>query len=194
MNGFKPENIRIEPEAAFHLLRHINEPDKSFLSELESLGYAQDQISAELALPGSRFHPEFIASPDDLLLRIGQVQLEINTGITGNLELSGTCDSVNFPRGAGQLSVMKLSGLTPAERLKLEWRETRGFRVLHLITGALPHTNYFSVILKPELNLYHLITAFPGNPAMPMPASWMNNDMRTHCENYWNSMVFISSH
>jgi hypothetical protein len=70
-------------------------------------------------------------------------------------------------------------------------KNNRGIPLKHLQVDQLPVTNTFVIILKPEVDRFQFITAFPGEAAMPLPFDSLDPKFKEMCQKYWNGHVFL---
>lgn len=183
--------IQIGSESAFHMLRHFVDIQNSLREQLLKSGRTLDAIEKELKEPGSRFHTSFahdIKMVLDQILKDGYKQDE---GINGNLILVGKANDLDFPNGAGTLSVVHIDTIPKNERNKLFYRLNRGVQLLHYPVSQLPITAEYTVILKPTNPRPLFITGFPGPPAMPLPNHNMESGLYNLCNAYWKNHVFL---
>jgi hypothetical protein len=185
-------DIKYGLETQFHMLRHVEFISKQFMNELQSAGYSCSQIEKELAEPGSRFSRSFAENIPQLLEKIFKYGFVERKGSNGNLILNGFAPKIDFLAGIGTKSVISINDLSYQQQQKIVIKNNRGVDLLHLELDTLPSTLEYTVILKPVEDGYIFITAFPGDPAMPLPNPAMSQDLFDECKLYWEGHVFLS--
>lgn len=184
-------DIHIGPQSAFHMLRHFEGIQDELREQLIRSGRTAQAIDKELNEPGSRFHAGFARDIEGLLTQILRDGYKEERGANGNIVWVGTANIVQFPNGAGTLSVVHIDTIPEQDRNKLFYRQNRGVQLLHFQVDQLPDTPEYTVILKPTNQRPVFITAFPGSPAMPLPDRAMEQSLYEQCKSYWESHVFL---
>lgn len=184
-------DIHTGPESAFHMLRHFADIQDALREKLIKSGRTLEAIEKELKEPGSRFHTAFAHNIKMVLDQILKDGYKKDVGINGKLILVGKANELDFPNGAGTLSVVHIDTIPEKDRNKLFFRLNRGVQLLHYPVSQLPNTSEYTVILKPTNPRPLFITAFPGPPAMPLPDHNMESALYNLCKDYWKSHVFL---
>ncbi|OYU53795.1 MAG: hypothetical protein CFE25_17005 [Chitinophagaceae bacterium BSSC1] len=175
----------------FHMLRHfesIHEPAQNCLIER---GYKPAAINAALALPGSRFHANFV---QDLKQLEQQMQLGIMQTIPSNRGYQHwqiNFDKQQFPNGIGTLGVVSLADLENLGARNLMQKFNRGILMQHATVDVLPNSWDMTVVVKQQKSYHLLITAFPGMPSMPLPKLHHDTAFNRVCQDYWKEHCFL---
>ncbi len=177
--------------AHFHFLLHLLEPDESAIDKLRSMGISEDRIQLQLSTPGSRFFPDFANDLESLATRLKDGKYETLTEANGNIRIVATADLSSFPNGCGTNAVIPFDSLTIQQQKNIFLKRNRGFLVQHLLVNELPSTPHFMIILKPLKRGLKLITAFPGEHAMPMPHHGMKPALYKACKEFWEQHVIL---
>jgi hypothetical protein len=185
------KNIRHQIETEFHVLRHFASVSSELRERLAEAGYSSEQISSVLSLPGSRFHPAFANSIQDLLSHLKDAKIEEHTGLNGNQILTATFDAFGYKEGIGTVAIVPLTDLDKDQQKKVYKAENRGFLLNHLDVEKLPYTWQLTIILSKADETWSLITAFPGPSALPIPNAQMSSEMYNQCLTYWEGQVFL---
>ena len=184
-------DIHIGPESAFHMLRHFVDIQDSLREQLIQSGRTLEAIEKELKEPGSRFHTVFAQDINMILGHISNDGYKKDRGVNGNLIWVGKANELDFPNGAGTLSVVHIDSIPEKDRNKLFIMQNRGLQMLHYPVAQLPNTAEYTVILKPTNPQPVFITAFPGPPAMPLPVRKMEQSLYDLCKIYWKTHAFL---
>lgn len=186
-----PSDIHIGPQSAFHMLRHFEGIQDDLREQLIRSGRTAEAIDKELNEPGSRFNPRFARNIEGLLTQILKDGYKEERSANGNIVWVGSANELQFPNGAGTLSVVHIDTIPEKGRNKLFYRKNRGVQLLHYQVDQLPDTAEYTVILKPTNQRPIFITAFPGPPAMPLPDRTMEKSLYEQCKSYWECHVFL---
>lgn len=175
----------------FHMLRHFQDASDILIEQLRHSGYSEGEIKTELSEPGSRFYKNFAVDINSLLEKIFKYEFTETTGANGNLVLTGKADSSDFIGGVGSKSVVSIADLIESEKGKVFLKKNRGINLMHLNVDELPTTLDYTVILKLVNGRFIFITAFPGEPAMPLPDHKLESSLYEQCKQYWDNHVFL---
>jgi len=185
------DEINYGIESEFHMLRHFESPSVELTQKLIDSGYSRIQMEAELNEPGSRFWRSFATDILSLLHQIFFNGFSTQIGSNGNIILNGMVKSADYSGGIGTKSVISIEDIEDQNRSRIFFKKNRGIDLLHLEVEILPTTIEFTIILRKTSNNYIFITAFPGEPSMPLPTYDMSNDLRKQCQDYWATHVFL---
>lgn len=186
------EEVRLGSESEFHMLRHFSSVEEGMLANIRGKGHSRREIDDMLNAPGSRFHATFADSIDGLLEILFKYPFRMNEGISGNLELEWGFPMAEYPSGVGTRSVSSMESLSEEQRRSVYILKNRGMDLLHLDVEALPATWDCCLVLKRIKAGFLFITAFPGNPALPLPYAGMEPAALAACSEYWDSHVFLA--
>ena len=178
-------------DSQYHMLRHFESSSNELIKELINLGYTTKQIERELREPGSRFSRSFATDIPTLLEMVFINGFSTQIGSNGNIILNGSVIEKDYVSGIGTKSVVSVKDLGDLERIRIFIKKNRGVDLLHLEVDVLPSTLEFTIILKKVSSGYVFITAFPGEPAMPLPDIKMENSLFDQCRRYWDDHVFL---
>jgi hypothetical protein len=160
---------------------------------LRQSGFADEKIQLQLSIPGSRFYPEFASDTASLLAHLNNDELETYIEMNGNQRFIGKADSSLYPKGCGTNAVIPFDALTKEQQSKVFFKHNRGHAIRHLLVHELPSTAHFIFIFKPFKRGLKLITAFPGEHAMPMPHHGMKPMLYKACKKFWDQHVILLS-
>jgi hypothetical protein len=175
----------------FHMLRHFQDASDELIELLKHSGYTDAGIKTELTEPGSRFYKNFADNITSLLEKIFKYGFTEKTGANGNLVLTGKAYSNDFIGGVGSKSVVSIADLIESEKEKVFFKKNRDIKLMHLNVDELPTTFDYTIILKPINDRFIFITAFPGEPAMPLPDHKLESSLYEQCKQYWDNHVFL---
>ena len=175
----------------FHMLRHFQDTSDELIEQLRHSGYSNGEIKTELSEPGSRFYKNFADNITSLLKKVFKYGFTETIGANGNQVLTGKADSNDFIGGVGSKSVVSVSDLIESETAKVFFKKNRGIDLMHLNVDELPTTFDYTIILKPINGRFIFITAFPGEPAMPLPDHKLESALYDQCKQYWDNRVFL---
>ncbi len=184
-------NISHDSYTDFHLLLHLQDPAIEFIVMLKQSGFTDEKIILQLSTPGSRFFPEFANDLESLATRLKDGKYETLTEANGNIRIVATADLSSFPNGCGTNAVVPVNSLTMEQQNNIFLKRNRGYLVQHLLVNELPPTPHFMIILKPLKRGLKLITAFPGEHAMPMPHHGMKPSLYKACKEFWDQHVIL---
>jgi hypothetical protein len=190
-NKIKADHVLADHAGLFHMIRHFEKPAPGDISKLLLSGFTQDQIQIELNQPGSKFFSHFACDLSELIDKCLFFHQNTMVNPNGNLILTGNVPEHLYPGKIGSLSVVPVASLTDFERSLMFIRKNRGVDLNHFITSDFPSTNEFTFIVRPEAERYRFVTAFPGNPGLPVPDPKQSPDFRMQCEAFWKEQVFL---
>jgi hypothetical protein len=158
---------------------------------LNNRGYSIEDIDANLAMPGSKFHQDFATDIKTLSeqLKLGKVIHDQER--KKYQEIVFDFDKNIFPNGIGTLGVCnrkELENLTASEPIL---KINRGIELWHSSVNQIPTTHQLTIVVKKQAASYFLITAFPGLPALPLPQKKMNPFDLELSKQYWADQVFL---
>ena len=185
------DEINYGIESQFHMLRHFESPSDELKQQLINSGYSMIQIESELNEPGSRFWRSFATDISSLLDKAFACGFSTQIGSNGNIILNGRAKKEDYSLGIGTKSVISIEDLEELNRSRIFIKKNRGTDLLHFEVETLPTTLEFTIILKKTSTSYIFITAFSGEPAMPLPSYDMPNELRKQCQDYWATHVFL---
>ena len=185
------EKIKLNDLDEYHMLRHFDKIDLSKINNFKSLGFNPTEIKKQLNLSGSRFFAEFASDISTLLLFTNKYGFETIEGLNGNILLSISVPKTDYPFGIGTLAIVPISELTKSQKSEIYFQLNRGAHLPHLKVLEYPKTATYTVVIKKKLDDYHFITAFPGEPGMPIPFEGMDQNLHEKCLEYWSNHVFL---
>jgi hypothetical protein len=175
----------------FHMLRHFEIIDPVRIEKIIHMGFDANQIDEQLNLLGSRFFAEFATDIPTILVLTTKYGYATVEGLNGNIVLSISVPKTDFPFGIGSNAVVAISELTNIQKSEIYFQLNRGAHLLHLKVLEYPKTSTYTVVIKKKLDEYHFITAFPGEPGMPIPNEGMDQNLHQKCLEYWSNHVFL---
>ena len=177
--------IVFPPESVWHALTHFEVLDGAARQELVNFGFDDEQIDAQLHLPGSKFFASFATSPQAVVAcleawfpeRFDRMQPDAD----GRIRLSFGCS-----RPVGSQSVVDEQELTCEERqtIRREWRNgcpVRTVRMNRVVPACM-----CQLILAPGRDGVYFCTVFPGELAPPLPRS-----EKEAPDPYWQTHLFV---
>ena len=185
------DSIVYDLNTQFHMLRHFELADEQLINIFLQNGYSIDVINSELQQPGSKFDSKFARNIDNLLVKVKQNGFQQTIGLNGNIILVSHLSSIEFPDGIGTMAVIPIETLSESEKSSIVYKENRKLELAHLQVDQFPVTNTFCIILKKTEAAYQFITAFPGEPAMPLPDERMESNLFKQAKAYWDTHVFL---
>ncbi len=167
------ESLQYSYSDQFHILRHFSQIDEDYRIELKTnTGYTDEEISAQLALTGSKFHPVFVSNPIQLWKKIQSHKKFIVPDTRDWKEdrfiVTLFYEQADYTGGIGEDSLIRLDNLLPAERALLKKQDRDGLFVNHVQTTRTNPTWQVNVVLWKEPELL-VRTIFPGIYAPPFP-------------------------
>jgi hypothetical protein len=185
------EAIQFDLHTQYHMLRHFEQVDEQLCKDLERLGYSLETINIELTAPGSRFNQAFAYNIETLLSQMKLYGFKESKGLNGNVILVCIVSPIDFADGIGSKAVVAKKELSVEQQASIFLKENRNTQLAHLQVESFPKTNTFCVILKKKGTAYQFITAFPGEPAMPLPDEKMDGYLFNKCRAFWDEHVFF---
>ena len=185
------DSIVYDINSQFHMLRHFEKPDEQLINIFLQNGYSIDVINSEFQQPGSKFYSNFARNIDNLLVTVKQQGFQLTKGLNGNTILVSNLSALEFPGGIGTVAVIPFETLSEAEKSRIVYKENRQLELAHLQVDHFPVTYTFCLILKKMEATYQFITAFPGEPAMPLPDERMESNLYKEAKAYWDAHVFL---
>lgn len=183
--------IQFDFHTQYHMIRHFEQVDEQLCKDLELAGYYLESINKELNVPGSRFNRAFAYNIQTLLSQMKLHGFKESKGLNGNVILVCTVSPIHFADGIGSKAVVAKKELSAEQQVGIFLKENRNTLLAHLHVGSFPKTNTFCVILKKKGTVYHFITAFPGEPAMPLPDEKMDGYLFNKYKAFWDEHVFL---
>jgi len=185
------ESIKYDLYTQFHMLRHFERVDENLRLELSLIGYSLEMVNKEFTQIGSRFSNKFATDIESLLKQMELYGYQETKGLNGNLILVCTTPNADYVDGIGAMAVVPIKALSPKQQAEIIYKENRNVPLAHLQVESLPLTNTFCIVLKKKSGAYLFITAFPGEPAMPLPDERMDNYIYNQAKAYWDAHVFL---
>ena len=177
-----------------HMVRHFEQVSDSLAKRFTEAGFTEKEWRPHLSSPGSRFFSSFARELSELFQQIQRGSISETMGANGNQVIEVVFSENDFPQGVGTQGILPLKELKVDETVNIYIQTNRGVPLKHLTVKVLPATNTATVILRPEKGHSLFITAFPGPPAMPLPAAGMNKELYAACEQFWDQHVFLVQH
>ena len=185
------DSISYDLNSQFHMLRHFEKPDDVLINTMLQNGYSLEGIKSEFKQPGSKFNSNFAVNIESLLLKLKDNGFQKTKGLNGNIILVSHFSAIEFPNGIGTMAVIPIDTLSKSEKSSIVFKENRKLRLAHLQVDQFPVTNSFCLILKSVKDVYRFITAFPGEPAMPLPDERMETHLYKQAKVFWDEHVFL---
>ena len=173
------------------MLRHFEGMDEQLQSNLLRAGHVEKTIHAALTLPGSRFFSNFALDIPGLLNRVFHYPFDLMETGDRNIQLNGQVPPTDFPHGIGTRAVVPVDELSASERAGIFLRKNRALDLLHLQVDKIPPTWEFTLVLRPTQQGHVFITAFPGQPALPLPKHRFSRKKYDECKAFWDAHVFL---
>jgi hypothetical protein len=173
------------------MLRHFEGMDEQLQSNLLRAGHVEKTIHAALTLPGSRFFSNFALDISGLLNRVFHYPFDLMETGDRNIQLNGQVPPTDFPNGIGTRAVVPVDELSASERAGIFLRKNRALDLLHLQVDKIPPTWEFTLVLRPTQQGHVFITAFPGQPALPLPKHRFSRKKYDECKAFWDAHVFL---
>lgn len=178
-------------DSELHMIRHFNCVSENLRNKLTENGIISSQIDNNLLVPGSRFYTSFASNINQLLIKAFMYDFTHHLGDNGNWLLNFKIPNSEFPSGIGTKTVVNINEISISEHINIYVEKNRGVPLLHLNVKSLPITNEFVIILKPVVDRFIFITAFPGPAAMPLPVDTLEKSLFESCKTFWDSHVFL---
>ena len=167
---FDPDIVRFELKRQFHALKHFTALNSSAFTGFIERGYSKEEIENRLRTVGSKFSPEFVESPAEILevlkrskfivIHKGEIKHEAPD------RLSIDIDKNDYPNGIGKDALILLSDIP--ENQNIHKKPVKGF-MLNFISGKLRSTNILNIIFNKFSESPVIHTIFPGEYAPPIP-------------------------
>ncbi len=177
----------------FHLLRHFYWINQSATNCLLNRGYKKKQIDLNLALPGSKFHPDFATDIKSLMNRINLKNSSDRFLQNNYFHYVFEFDEREFINGIGDLGVLDIKSAKKNAINEPYLKMNRGMELWHARVRSKPPTWTLTMVVKEQSSKDFLITAFPGIPAMPIPHPKMGIALLEQCKTFWMEHVFLET-
>jgi len=180
----------------FHILRHFKKIDEGYRKVLKSLtDYSDEEINDQLAIVGSKFYPEFVQNPIQLMKKIKAHQNFKTQDIIKN---KGDRNVINllfskedYPKGIANDSLFLIDELPSENKKQVQIKERDGFLINHIKVKISKPSWQLNIVLamngKPTV-----ITIFPGIEAPSFPNSktqGISGFKESKC--FWEQHAFI---
>ena len=190
---FDPAIVRFEPDRQFHALKHFTTLNSSAFKGFMEQGYTKEEIESRLTTVGSKFNPEFVGSPAEILKVLKKVEFiviykdETKREAPGRLSLK--FEKKVYPNGIGKDALIPLSDIS--ENQNIYKKPVKGFK-LNFISGKLRSTNILIIIFDKFSESPVIHTIFPGEYAPPIPV-YENQPEMEYRENlsFWEKHALI---
>lgn len=175
----------------FHMLRHFEKIHEAANTCLLNRGYQQKKIDAAFQMPGSKFHPSFAQDLKMLEQHCYGGKIIGQDKIGAYLHIKLKFKTEKFPLGIGRLGVVPKKELSNLGTSDIYIKDNRGVPLQHASVNELPNSWVLSLVLKPQKNYLLLITAFPGNWALPIPSARMRQADLEASLQFWEEHIFL---
>ena len=187
----KLDKLDYNIHSEFHMLRHFECVNEDKIHLFEKAGYSCAEITHEMQEPGSRFFSDFANDIDSLLKKIFGLVFNKTIAFNGKINLLATADKNKYPLGIGTTAILSLKEIPENLKDEIYYEMNRGQKLLHLKVNEFPTTNNYTIIIDEQHGQYNFISAFPGEPAMPLADDKMNEKLYQKAKQYWEEHVFL---
>lgn len=190
------KGFQLSTRLQFHLLRHFTSLDRQYKDVFtRESGHSPEEIRQQLALPGSKFHPEFARNPIALWKIIKNLIAgnHFSSRFEGNRKIfSFNFEKEQYPGGIGTGGLVSLATLPDElrKRVKLETRDKVQVLTVAGISPPPAWEVHMVVILTDDP---FIATIFPGVYAPPFPDPKTQDTGEYHKnKEFWENHVLVS--
>ena len=190
---FDSASICFELDRQFHVLKHFFKVDRKYSEKITLEGnFSASEIEDQLADAGSKFYPEFVKNPLELINK-----LELKNQFTviheeqdpERLEFQIEFRKGSYPNGIGTDVVFLCDEVK--DRTEIHHEEINGISI-QVVKGTPKPTWRLNLILHKSEEFISVNTIFPGLYAPPFP----NSEKQTReqyivCKKFWEKHGFI---
>jgi hypothetical protein len=192
-NLFDPASICFELDRQVHVLKHFSRVDIGYLKKVTLEGnYSASEIEDQLAGTGSKFYPEFVKNPLELINKLELKDQFIIIHEEQDPELlvfQLEFRKRSFPNGIGTDDVFFCDEVK--DRIEIHYEEMNGISI-QVVKGTPKPTWRMNLILHKSEEGISVITIFPGLYAPPFPNSEeQTREQYAVCKKFWDEHGFI---
>jgi hypothetical protein len=191
MKKISLEKLVIDINTEFHLLRHFESPKDDYISRILNAGFSIQQIEEEKQIPGSKFSKLFAQDIFELLELIKYKQVSYKSNFGSSIYLNYLFSPTELVSGVGTNAIVKKKSLLNIQKSKIYRLTSRGFPIQFLKVDKLPLCWNFSIVLKNLEKKFKFITAFPGDPGLPVPFEDMEKEIKQESIKFWNDHIIL---
>jgi hypothetical protein len=180
----------------FHVLRHFSNVDDEYQIELlKNTNYSEQNITDQMAMSGSKFHPELAKNPGQLWENIQKhpdfVGPSDQDWVKNRFVVALTFQQLDFAEGIGNDSLIYLDDLKANEYITLLKKNRDGHLVNQIQVNNINPTWQLNVIFCSDPQPF-VKTIFPGIYAPPFPDAVRQSDSEfTKNTSFWEQHAIV---
>jgi len=192
------EPVVFDCNKQFHILAFFRALDDMYQQQLhERCGFTEEMINQQLMSPASKFHPNFVANPLDLLNKLSsRIEKYICNPLIWNNDkamFSIHFEKRNYPEGIGIDALYPLNKIYQTDLKKIHLIKQKYYKKKVYYTQEKLLTWEINVVLMNQ-KAPALVIMHPGKPAPPFPDMlYMGCRDFMESANFWRDHVIRAS-
>lgn len=183
-------------EVRIHLLKHFDAVPDLYIQQLSmQSGISAEQIRRNTGVAGSKFHPSFAKTPDDLygmVLRLIKVYPDLIRWKQERCEINYDFPVAEYPDGIGVDNLCHIATLDETQKKRITTEQIQGYAVSTAPGNPVKSWTLNVILRKTQGHQSAIVTIFPGKYAPPFPNVFQegsSDHKKSHA--FWQDHVFL---